>query len=378
MPENLTAAAATPETEDEAVIQAIDNSRGAIALASAFGFASIAFYGTAARFSDRLDHVDSLLAAPLALLFLFATPLFLRWPAAHLLRLLHALVTIASLGFFGFLANSLFGSQGQQLLNEEIPVLLAVLPIQIVFIYTYIRAEYAHAHAAALIVGCLGLAMAYAIRQPAALNTGAWYWLLAAFLMTAPICIAFLRLQAELHSQRLRTLGRATSRIEKQNAWLLAMQRRDILFDGLGEQALIEALADNLRQAESTRILLLDIEEFDRLRLSLGTESIQELVRNLTRELGGAMGPGTHWGRWRGRHFIVWNPRMPEDLFEACAGLLEQVLQEADLGIDERIAIRFGQASAGQQPESSAESAARELLQDAWHAAWPERTGRFK
>lgn len=376
-PESTATPAEAGSFMQEAILRAIDNSRSAIMLASLFGAASVAAYGLSALFSSRLDHIDAALTLPLALMFLYATRPIRRWPTERLLPFMRSMVVVSSFGFFALLCNNLFGINAWRLMNGELPLLLVILPSQLVFIRTYMPDDTADSQVALLLGGSILLGIGYAVVEPAALRNAAWYWLMASFALVGPLCLAMVHLQSRLHSERLRALHRAAAVVQEENAWLLRAQKRDSLSQGLNEAAVLEALRGSVIAQDHTHIMLLDLEDYDQLRLTQGADVMRSLIDQISQELAGALGPGTQWGRWHGRQFVVWNPQMPKELFASCAGLLEQVLKEADFGLPTPLSVRIGLSSTTRHSPDLAGEATRDLIEDAWHAAWPERTGRF-
>lgn len=208
--------------------------------------------------------------------------------------------------------NSLFGPNADRLLQDQVPVYLAFVPVIVVFAYTYLTPS----HALVLCGLFSGLLIVAGITNvvmnlPQSVDSPASIFMLLTLLISNPAVIGMMHLTRELHLNANRHLERALASERRKRAAAERAKEIDPVTQALNREGAIHRIRDWLH-AESTDdsqiVLCAVMMDGYEAKTDKGPRvEWGQVLRELAKSLQGVLGPGTMIARLGGTQFLVWN-----------------------------------------------------------------------
>lgn len=255
--------------------------------------------------------------------------------------------------------HSMFGVNASRLLNDQIPVFLAFIPVVIVFAYTYLTTGHA-------LIVCGGYSLilatgaaAFAVSNwPASMESTSAIFLLLTLWVANPAVIGMMHLTRSLQLRVSSLLEQAIERERKNqlvswqsqhtDAVTLVLNRAGAL-ERIGQQLARDSGADNPLQVYAVMA-----DGSEAVESTLRSADRGRILQRMSRLLGDALDPGAEVARLGGTHFLLWSHLHAGKNRLKTAGELLRHLHNSDIGNAAGMSFSVGIATAA--PGDTAEA----------------------
>jgi GGDEF domain-containing protein len=208
--------------------------------------------------------------------------------------------------------NSLFGPNAERLLQDQVPIYIAFVPVIVVFAYTYLTPRHA-VMLCGLFSGLLIVAgiTNVVINLPESVDSPASMFMLLTLLVSNPAVMGMMHLTRELHLNANRHLERALANERRRRAAAERAKEIDPVTQVLNREGAIHRIRDWLHAetSDDRQIVLcaLMMDGYEAKTDKSPRVEWGQVLRKLAKSLQGALGPGTMVARLGGTQFLVWN-----------------------------------------------------------------------
>lgn len=266
--------------------------------------------------------------------------------------------------------NSLFGTNGTRLLQDQVPVYLGFVPILVVFAYTYLTARHA-----GILCGLYSLILAAgggiftAMHWSVAIHSPAIIFLMMTLLIANPAVMGMMHLTRSLHLEASRHLERALANERRKRAAAERSREIDPVTLVLNRDGAVHSLRRWLGNenvpVRGVVLCALLMDEHEAHEGKTPRVEWGQILRQISQALQGALGPKTEVCRLGGTQFLVWNREIDPDANPRGIGM--QVfarLQALELGLKPSPSFSVGVARArpGQSADMLIEAANFQLF----------------